>query len=59
MNTVKVLWPDTCSCQLRHNSHLTLPANLPSSVGVTTSEGTNYLSITPPTGNLYFRLGNP
>ena len=59
VNTVKVLWPDTGSCQLRQNSHLTLPANRPSSVGVTTSNGINYLNITSPTGNLFFRLSNP
>jgi hypothetical protein len=53
---VKVLWPDTSSCQLRQNSDLTLPANRPSSGGVTLLNGTNYLSVTSPTGNLFFRL---
>jgi hypothetical protein len=41
---------------LRQNSDLTPPANRPASGGETTSNGTNYLNITSPTGNLFFRL---
>jgi hypothetical protein len=43
---------------LRRNN-LTLPANLLASGGVTTSNGTNYLNITSPMGNLFFRLAVP
>jgi hypothetical protein len=41
---------------LQQNNNLALPANWSASGGVTTSNGTNYLNITPPTGNLFFRL---
>jgi hypothetical protein len=44
---------------LRRNSDLTLPANLLASGGVTTSNGTNYLNITSPTANLFFRVAVP
>jgi hypothetical protein len=36
-----------------------LPANWSDSGGVTNTNGTNDLSITPPTGNLFFRLMKP
>jgi hypothetical protein len=58
-NSVKVLWPDpaTNSYTLQQN------ANLANSVGwtttgytITSANGTNSITITPPVGNLYFRL---
>jgi hypothetical protein len=36
-----------------------MPAGWTASGGVTTSNGTNYLNLTSPTGNLFFRLSNP
>ena len=59
-NSVIVSWPNTGSCTLQQNN------NLAASVGwttsgytITTSNGTNSITITPPTGNLFFRLSNP
>ncbi len=48
-NSVKVSWPNTGSYTLQQNNNLAASANW------TTSGYT----ITPPTGNLFFRLSNP
>ncbi len=56
-NTVTVYWQDVSGWSLRQNSNLAVPAGWSASSGVTTSNGTNYLNLTPPTGNLFFRLG--
>ena len=58
-NTVTVFWQDVSGWSLQQNNNLTVPAGWTGSSGVTTSNGTNYLNITPPTGNLFFRLANP
>ncbi len=58
-NTVTVYWQDVSGWSLQQNNNLTLPANWSASGGVTTSSGTNYLNISSPTGNLFFRLANP
>lgn len=58
-NTVTVSWQGTGSWTLQQNSSVTSPAGWSASSGVTTSGGTNYLNLTPPTGNLFFRLKNP
>ena len=59
-NTVKVLWPyPSTGWTLRQNSNLASPANWSTSGNVTPSNGTNYLNITTPTGNLFFRLDQP
>ena len=39
--------------------HLTLPADWTPASGVMTINGTNYLTISPPLGNSFFRLANP
>ena len=57
-NMVTVYWHDVSGWELEQNSSLTAPASWSPSSGVTTSNGTNYLSLTSPTGNLYFRLGS-
>jgi hypothetical protein len=44
---------------LPQNSNLTAPANWSASSGVTTSNGTNYLNLVNPMGNLSFRLSRP
>ncbi len=58
-NTVTVYWQDVSGWSLQQNNNLTVPAGWTSSSGVTTSNGTNYLNLTSPTGNLFFRLANP
>jgi hypothetical protein len=52
-NTVTVYWQDVSGWSLQQNISLTVPAGWTGSSGVTTSNGTNYLSLTSPTGNLF------
>jgi uncharacterized repeat protein (TIGR03803 family) len=58
-NTVTVFWQDVSGWTLQQNNNLAMPAGWSASSGVTTSNGTNYLNITPPTGDLFFRLIYP
>ena len=58
-NTVTVYWQDVSGWNLQQNGNLTSSAGWSASGGVTPLNGTNYLTITPPTGNLFFRLHNP
>ena len=58
-NTVTVYWQDVSGWSLQQNNNLTLPANWSGSGGVTITNGTNYLNIISPTGNLFFRLSKP
>src|ERR1039458_10319279 len=59
-NSVIVSWPDTGSYTLQQNSNLVATAGWTTSgYTITTSNGTNSITITPPTGNLFFRLSNP
>jgi len=61
-NSVIVSWPNTGSYTLQQNSNLALSAAWTTSgYPVTTNSpaGTNSITITPPTGNLFFRLANP
>ncbi|MGD0351718.1 MAG: hypothetical protein ABSB84_15595 [Verrucomicrobiota bacterium] len=55
-NTVTVFWQDISGWSLQQNNSLTSSGCWSASSGVTTHDGTNYLTITPPTGNLFFRL---
>jgi hypothetical protein len=59
-NSVIVSWPNTGTYTLQQNSNLantnTWTAN---GNTITTANGTNSITITPPTGNLFFRLFNP
>jgi len=55
-NSVTVYWENVPGWGLQQNTSLTTPAGWSSSSGVTTSNGTNYLNLTSPTGNLFFRL---
>jgi hypothetical protein len=55
-NSVTVYWQNVPGWSLQQNSDLTLPANWSASGGVTTANGTNYLNLTSPVGNLFFRL---
>ncbi len=57
-NSVIVSWPDTGSYTLQQNNNLATPAGwMTSGYTISTSNGTNSITITPPTGNLFFRLG--
>ncbi len=58
-NTVTVYWQNVSGWNLQQNNNLAVPAGWTGCSGVTTANGTNYLNITPPTGNLFFRLSNP
>jgi hypothetical protein len=59
-NSVIVSWPDTGSYNLQQNSNLAAPAGWTTSgYSIATSNGTNSITITPPAGNLFFRLANP
>ncbi len=57
VNSVIVSWPNIGSCTLQQNANLTL-ANGWTTCGytITTANGTNSITISPPTGNLFFRL---
>jgi len=55
-NTVTVYWQDVAGWSLQQNANLALVNNWSVNSSWTTSNGTNYLTITPPTGNLFFRL---
>ncbi len=58
--SVIVSWPNTGSFTLQQNSNLTATANWTTSgYSISTSNGTNSITITAPTGNLFLRLANP
>jgi uncharacterized repeat protein (TIGR03803 family) len=57
VNSVKVLWPDTSSFTLQQNTDLANTNGWATSGdSITTANGTNSITITPVTGNLFFRL---
>jgi ribosomal protein S11 len=57
-NSVVVSWPDSGNFTLETNGNLTT-TNWGNYGGtITTTNGTNSVTITPPTGNLFFRLAN-
>jgi len=55
-NTVTVCWQAISGWSLQQNNNLATPAGWSVNSSWTTSNGTNYLNLTPPTGNLFFRL---
>jgi hypothetical protein len=55
-NSVVVSWPDTGGYNLQQNSNLATGSWATSGYTVTTANGTNSVTIFPPTGNLFFRL---
>jgi hypothetical protein len=56
-NSVKILWPNTGSFTLQQNANLALANGwTPSGYSITTGFDTNFCTITPPVGNLFFRL---
>jgi hypothetical protein len=58
-NSVVVSWPNTGSYTLQQNSNLVTGGWTTSGYTITTVNSTNSITITPPTGNLFFRLANP
>jgi hypothetical protein len=58
-NSVLVSWPNTGSYTLQQNSNLAGGSWTTSGYSITTSNGTNSITVNPPTGNLFFRLSNP
>ena len=58
-NSVTVYWQACPTWILEQNDVLSFTTGWTPSSGVFTLNNTNYLNITPPTGNLYFRLSNP
>jgi hypothetical protein len=56
-NSVIVSWPDAGNFTLQQNGNLATPTGWAASgYTVTTANGTNSISITSPTGSLFFRL---
>jgi hypothetical protein len=59
-NSVTVYWQTVSGWSVVQNNNLTTPvANWSASSNVTTNNGTNYLNLVNPAGNLFFRLTHP
>jgi hypothetical protein len=58
-SAVTVYWQNVSGWTLHQNSNLTVPTGWSPNNSWTTTNGTNYLNITSPTGNLFFQLTNP
>jgi len=59
-NSVTVYWLDVAGWNLAQSGNLTTPiGNWSASSSPTLSNGTNYLTLVNPAGNLFFRLKNP
>ena len=58
-NSVIISWPDTGSYTLQESGNLASGNWTTSGYPISTADGTNSITITPPTGNLFFRLANP
>ena len=59
-NSVIVSWPVTSGYILQQNNNLAETAGWSASgYSITTANGTNSITITAPTGNLFFRLCSP
>jgi hypothetical protein len=57
--TVTVYWQNVSGWNLQQNSSLSVPGGWSANSSATTVNGTNYLNLSAPTGNLFFRLRNP
>ncbi len=55
-NSVVVSWPNTGGYTLQQNSNLATGNWATSGYSIATANGTNSITITPPAGNLFFRL---
>ena len=58
-NTVTVYWQNISGWTLHQNGNVANPGGWLLNSSWTTSNGTNSLILTSPTGNLFFRLSNP
>jgi len=59
-NSVIVRWPNTGSYTLQQNNNLAVPSGWAASgYAISTANGTNSITLTPPNGNLFFRLSQP
>ena len=58
-NSVVVSWPNTGTYTLLQNSSVGGGGWAPSGYTITLANGTNSITVTPPTGNLFFRLSSP
>lgn len=59
-DSVVVSWPDTGNYTLQQNSSLAAAGGwITSGYTINTVNGTNSITVTSPTGNLFFRLYNP
>ncbi len=58
-NTVTIYWQNVSGWSLQQNGNLATPLGWSVNGSWTTSNGTNSLILTSPTGNLFFRLSNP
>lgn len=58
-SAVTVYWQDVSGWTLQQNNNLSPTAIWSASSGVTNSNGTNYLNLASPAGNLFFRLMHP
>jgi hypothetical protein len=58
-STVTVSWQALSGWSLQQNADLNTPTGWSTNSSWTTSNGTNYLNLTSPTGNMFFRLSNP
>jgi hypothetical protein len=58
-NSVIVAWPDTGTYTLQQTATLPSGTWTTSSYGITTANGTNSVTVSLPTGELFFRLKNP
>ena len=56
---VTIYWQNVSGWTLQQNNNLSLPSGWSASGGVTVSNGTNYLNLASPAGNLFFRLNHP
>jgi hypothetical protein len=58
--SVVISWPNTGSYTLQQNNNLAASASwVATSYSITTSGGTNSITISAPAGSLFFRLANP
>jgi hypothetical protein len=58
-NTVTVYWQNVTGWSLHQNNNLTAPVAWPLNSSWTTTNGTNYLNVVNPTGNLFYKLQTP
>ena len=58
-NSVKIIWPAAGSFTLQQNGDLSTTNWVASGYSIATANGTNSITLTHPSGNLFFRLKNP